>query len=76
MAIMTHEKFHFNRLMVTLILGIWAFELSLPPRARQRTEKARPDRVKSITFQALRRKYGIGVTIECKLTVTVEDSIP
>ena len=27
MAIMTHAKFHFNRLMLTLIFGIWASEI-------------------------------------------------
>ena len=42
MAIMTHAKFHFNRLMLTLIFGIWASE---PPRAWRTTEKAGPDRV-------------------------------
>ena len=36
MAIMTHAKFHFNRLMLTIIFGIWASE-SPPPG---------PDRVK------------------------------
>ena len=44
MAIMTHTKFHFNWLMLTLIFGIWASE---PPRAWRTTEKAGPDRVKS-----------------------------
>ena len=44
MAIMTHAKFHFNWLMLTLIFGIWASE---PPRAWRTTEKAGPDRVKS-----------------------------
>ena len=43
MAIMTHTKFHFNWLMLTLIFGIWASE---PPRAWRTTEKAGPDRVK------------------------------
>ena len=43
MAIMTHIKFHFNWLMLTLIFGIWASE---PPRAWRTTEKAGPDRVK------------------------------
>ena len=43
MAIMTHAKFHFNWLMLTLIFGIWASE---PPRAWRTTEKAGPDRVK------------------------------
>ena len=41
---MTHAKFHFNRLMLTLIFGVWASE---PPRAWRTTEKAGPDRVKS-----------------------------
>ena len=44
MAIMTHAKFHFNWLMLTLIFGIWASE---PPRAWRTTEKAGPDRVKT-----------------------------
>ena len=43
MAIMTHTKFHFNQLMLTLIFGIRASDLS---RARRTTEKAGPDRVK------------------------------
>ena len=46
-AIMTQEKFHFNRLMVTLIFGNRASELP-PPQARRTTEKAWPDRVKSM----------------------------
>ena len=46
MAIMTHAKFHFNWLMLTLIFGIWASE---SPRAWQTTEKAGPVRVKSTT---------------------------
>ena len=45
MAIMTHAKFHFNWLMLTLIFGIWASEPP-PPRAWRTTEKAGPDRVK------------------------------
>ena len=43
MAIMTHAKFHFNQLMLTLIFGITASEP--PPRAWRTTEKAGPDRV-------------------------------
>ena len=43
MDIMTHGKFYFNRLMLTLIFAIRASE---PPRAWRTTEKARPDRVK------------------------------
>ena len=43
MDIMPYAKFHFNRLMLTLIFGIRAFE---PPRAWRTTEKAGPDRVK------------------------------
>ena len=43
MDIMTHAKFYFNQLMLTLIFGIWASE---PPlRAWQTIEKAGPDRV-------------------------------
>ena len=36
MDIMTHAKFHFNRLMLTLVFGIWAWRT---------TENAGPDRV-------------------------------
>ena len=43
MAVMIHTKFHFNRLMLTLIFCIWASD---PPRAWWTTEKAGPDRVK------------------------------
>ena len=47
MDIMTHAKFHFNRLMLTLILGIRASEARPPPPgAWPTTEKAGPDRVK------------------------------
>ena len=46
MARMTHAKFYFNQMMVTLIFGIRASELPSPPRARRMTEKAGPDRVK------------------------------
>ena len=42
MDIMTHAKFHFNQLILTLIFGIWASEP--PPRAWRTTEKAGPDR--------------------------------
>ena len=45
MDIMTHARFHFNRLMSTLIFGIRACES--PPRAWRTTEKAGPDRVKT-----------------------------
>ena len=45
MDIMTHAKFYFNRLMLTLICAIRASE---PPRAWRTTEKAGPDRVKSL----------------------------
>ena len=34
MAIMTHAKFHFNWLMLTLIFGIWASEPPLGPGER------------------------------------------
>ena len=49
MAIMTRAKFLFNRLMLTLIFGIWASERP-PPRAWQTTEKAGPDKVKVPVF--------------------------
>ena len=45
MDIMTHTKFHFNRMMLTLIFGIRASE---PPRAWRTTDKAGPDRVKPL----------------------------
>ena len=45
MDIMTHTKFHFNRLMLTLISGIQASYP--PPHAWRTTEKAGPDRVKN-----------------------------
>ena len=34
MDIMIHAKFHFNRLMLTLIFGIWASEPPLGPGER------------------------------------------
>ena len=40
---MTHAKFNFNQLMLTMIFGIRASE---PPRTWRTTEKAGPDRVK------------------------------
>ena len=40
---MTHAKFNFNQLMLTLIFGIRASE---PLQAWRTTEKAGPDRVK------------------------------
>ena len=49
MALMTHAKFHFNRLRVTLIPDIRAFE---PPLAWRTTEKAGPDRVKKRRSEA------------------------
>ena len=45
MAIITHAKFHFNQLMVTLIFGIRESEPPPPPRARETIEKVGPDRV-------------------------------
>ena len=46
MSVMIPAKFHFNRLMLTLIFGIRASVPPPPPWARQTTEKAGPDRVK------------------------------
>ena len=43
MDIITHAKFHFDQLMLTLTFGIRASE---PPRAWRTTEKTGPDRVK------------------------------
>ena len=47
MAIMTHAKFDFNGLILTLIFAIWASEPP-SPRAWRTTEKAGPDRVKVV----------------------------
>ena len=47
MDIMTHPKFHFNQLMLTLTSGIRASEPPPPPPPAWRTtEKAGPDKVK------------------------------
>ena len=43
---MTHAKFNFNQLMLTMIFGIRASEPPPPPQAWRTTEKAGPDRVK------------------------------
>ena len=43
---MTHAKFNFNQLMLTLIFGILASE---PPQAGRTTEKAGPDRVNPLS---------------------------
>ena len=57
MAIMTHDKFHFNRLMLILIFGILASEPPPPPpRAWRTTEKAGLDRVKG----EFRSQYKLG----------------
>ena len=45
MDIMTHAKFHLNKLMSNLTFGIWASE---PPQAWRTTKKAGPDRVKRL----------------------------
>ena len=39
MAIMTHAKFHFNWLMLTLIFGIWASEPPPPPGPGERLKR-------------------------------------
>ena len=39
MAIMTHVKFHFNRLMLTLIFGIRASEPPPPPPPGERLKR-------------------------------------
>ena len=49
MDIMTHTKFHFNWVTLTLIFGVWASEPP-PAQAWQMTEKARPDRVKPLNI--------------------------
>ena len=46
MSIVTHVKFHFNRLMLTLIFGIWASE---PSPVWQATEMAGLDRAHPIS---------------------------
>ena len=56
MDIMTHAKFYFNRLMLTLIFAIRASES--PPRAWRTTEKAWPDRVNDMV-STTRTKVGI-----------------
>ena len=45
MAIVTHAKFHFNRLMITFTFGIRACD----PKARRTTEKAGRDTIKPST---------------------------
>ena len=50
MDIMTHAKFHFNRLILNLIFGIRASE---PTWAWRTTEKAGLDRVKLFKFELL-----------------------
>ena len=55
MGIMTHAKFHFNRLTLTLIFGIWASEPPPLPGWRM-TEKAGPDRVNQILL-TLHKQY-------------------
>ena len=64
MAIMTHAKFHFSRLMLTLILASGP----LRPWAWRTTEKAGPDRVNPIgleqAFSRAYRSYRINGRIE------------
>ena len=64
LGIMTHAKFHFNRLMLTFIFGIWASDPPPPPppppppcRAWRTTEKAGPDMVNSkhVDLKSLQR---------------------
>ena len=71
MAIMTHAKFHFNWLMLTLIFGIWASEP--PPRAWRTTEKAGPDRVNHIQTCASKAMYNC-TEIESVNFQAVDDS--
>ena len=49
MDIMTHAKFHFDGLKLTMIFGIRSSEPP-PPQAWRTTEKAGPDRVKGHYF--------------------------
>ena len=53
MAVMTDAKFHSNRLMLTLIFGIWASE---PLPAWLSTEKAGPDRLNSVVDNNIMHK--------------------
>ena len=69
MAIMTHAKFHFNWLMLTLIFGIWASE---PPRAWRTTEKAGPDRVNTTQYK-LHCIHCSGVCHWSSLTLEIRD---
>ena len=57
---MTHTKFHFSWLMLTLLFGIWASE---PPRAWRMTEKAGPDRVKRVKGSTVKQKLPITLDI-------------
>ena len=52
MDIMTHAKFHFDRLMLSLIFGVRASERPSPPPppwAWQTTEKAGPDKINDLS---------------------------
>ena len=60
MAIMTHAKFYFNQLMLTLSFGIWA---SAPP-----TPPGPGERLKRSGLIGLRQQ--IMVKIECYCAVT------
>ena len=51
MDTITLPKFYFNRLMLTLIFGIWASE---PSQAWQMIEKVGPDRVKAFATSCLK----------------------
>ena len=67
MAIMTHPKFHFNRLMLTLISGIRASEPP-PTRAWRTTEKARPgERLKRPGLIGLKLAFVMGMEGKLKL---------
>ena len=67
MAIMTFAKFYFNRLMLTLIFGIWASE---PPGPGERLK--RPDLIGLIDFDLVRHSQG--TTYRLRLSLSLSNS--
>ena len=67
MDIMTHAKFYFNRLMLTLIFAI---------RAWRTTKKAGPDRVKAYVYQMLLRNVSIKQYVKSNLKTSIRISSP
>ena len=70
MDIMSHAKFHFNRLMLTLIFGIWASEPSLPLGPGERLK--RPGLIGLIKYLRTSTYYGFSVVpcVDDNATVT------